>query len=76
VTDPCEVSFTATVGATKRGQFKRAMRAYCWSNRYELQIDEDKGRLESVLRFRLTVPSAEATNVSRELNAWLRELSK
>jgi hypothetical protein len=76
VTDPCEIVFTAIIGVTMRGQFKRAMRGYCWSNRYELHIDEDKGWFDSVLRFRLTVPSAEATNVSRELNAWLRELSK
>ena len=58
----CVLRTTASAGLMIRGQFRRAVKEYCFINSLELDLQEDKGFFESVFMIKVTGESEVCSN--------------
>lgn len=71
-----QLTFPVTAGVLVRGQFRRALKEYCFARHYTLSIDEDKGLLESLFSVTIDVPDSQIEQAKRELQNWFKELNR
>ncbi len=67
--------FPVEAGAAIRGTVKRSIMSGAWSHGLEVEVEEDKGFLESVYRFTVTGPDDRVLAFKARLETWMRNLS-
>ncbi|WP_109527241.1 MULTISPECIES: hypothetical protein [Nocardia] len=68
-----ELRWTIRASFDLRGAVKRQLRAFCWNNAFDIDIEEERGWFASMLLIRIVVPVSEAKHVEWAVSRWLEE---
>jgi hypothetical protein len=69
-----ELTLTVSAGLTLRGQVRRELKRSAWAAGLTIDIDEDKGLLESVMRVRVAGPDDVVVAYQAAVERWGRRL--
>lgn len=59
-----------------RGKIRREITGYCWAHHCEIDVSEDRGWFESVMRFVIRVPQREVPEVAKALSAYAEHINQ
>lgn len=63
-------------GLLVRGTMIRSLKRYCFMHDLEIQIDEDKGLLDSAYRITITGDDNVVRQAKRDLGSWIKKIEE
>ena len=69
------IKTSMTAGMAVRGTIKRRLKEYCFNRGLKLDIQEDKGFLESLLLIKIEGTKDKLLKAMPELERWFREIA-